>query len=307
MSSPIIETVGLGKIFLTPLARKRVTAISDVSLAVHEGEAFGFVGPNGAGKSTTIKILMGSLTPTSGYCRLNGLDTALPQSRARVGYVPESPYLYDYLSPLEILETGCELHGIREGDRRAYCMGWLEKFSLGSVATRRLRTFSKGMAQRTALAYALAVRPRLLVLDEPLSGLDPVGRKEVIDILMEYRLQGGSIFFSSHVLYDVERLADRFGLIHQGRLTTVQSPAELVGGNPRMVVRSVGGATVPGMTPDTSGRWHAEIDQDQLWPLLDELRRAGHLILEVRPSISLETAFMRYVKGDGNGEPSTDE
>lgn len=295
MSSLVIETSELGKVFKTPWMRKKITAVADVSLKVSQGESFGFIGPNGAGKSTTIKILMGSLRPTSGQAKLNGLECSDPKSRIGVGYVPESPYLYDYLTPLETLEMGCKLHHVREQNSRAYCMDWLEKFSLAHVASRKIRTFSKGMAQRTALAYALAVRPRLLVLDEPLSGLDPVGRKEVIDILMDYRIQGGALFFSSHVLYDVERLADRFGLIHQGRLTTVQSPAELVGETSMMVVRSLGETVVAGMVGDSFGHWYAEIEQNRLWPLLDLLRTSGHSIVEVRPKISLETAFMAYV------------
>lgn len=295
MASAVIELEGLVKTYQRPWSRRKVTAVADVTLSVAEGEVFGFVGPNGAGKSTTIKILMGSLRPTAGRSRLNGFDSSLPQARKSVGYVPESPYLYDYLTPLEVLEIGCDLHQVRESNRRAYCMEWLEKFDLGKVATRRIRTFSKGMAQRTALAYALAVRPRLLVLDEPLSGLDPIGRKEVIDILAEYRAQGGAIFFSSHVLYDVERLADRFGLIHQGRLTTVQSPADLVGGSTKVLVRSLGDKPVPGMSSDAAGRWTAEIDREQLWLLMDQLRAAGHAIMEVRPSISLESAFVKYV------------
>lgn len=295
MSSLVIETSELGKVFKTPWARKKITAVADVSLKVSQGESFGFIGPNGAGKSTTIKILMGSLRSTSGQAKLNGLECSNPKSRIGVGYVPESPYLYDYLTPLETLEMGCKLHHVQEQNTRAYCMGWLDKFSLAHVASRKIRTFSKGMAQRTALAYALAVRPRLLVLDEPLSGLDPVGRKEVIDILMDYRIQGGALFFSSHVLYDVERLADRFGLIHQGRLTTVQSPAELVGETSMMVVRSLGETLVAGMVGDSFGHWYTEIEQNRLWPLLDMLRASGHSIVEVRPKISLETAFMAYV------------
>lgn len=298
MTSAVIELTKLGKIFRTPWLRKEIKAISDVSLKVVEGEAFGFIGPNGAGKSTTIKIVMGSLIPTSGQALLNGLESSQPRSRVGVGYVPESPYLYDYLTPLEILEVGCSLHQVRDANRAAYCMGWLERFSLGAVAKRKIRTFSKGMAQRTALAYALAIRPRLLVLDEPLSGLDPLGRKEVIDILMDYRMQGGTVFFSSHVLYDVERLADRFGLIHNGKLTTVQSPADLVGGDSTMLVRSLGRNPVAGMNSDISGRWHGEIECSRLWQFLDELRAAGHTVLEVRPGMSLEAAFMRYVGSD---------
>jgi ABC-2 type transport system ATP-binding protein len=305
MSSTVIEFQDLEKTYRTPWSGKTVKAVSGVSMAVQEGEAFGFIGPNGAGKSTTIKILMGSLRPTAGKSLLNGVDSTLPQSRAGVGYVPESPYLYDYLTPLEILELGCRFHRVAAPDTRRYCMEWLDRFSLAGAATRRIRTFSKGMAQRTALAYALAVRPKLLVLDEPLSGLDPIGRKEVIDILMNYRSQGGSIFFSSHVLYDVERLADRFGLIYQGRLTTVRSPAELVGDSVKLMVRSIGQTEVTGMSKETADRWSGEVDREALWGLLDALRQAGHTIIEIKPAMSLEQAFMKYVAEDGAVELAT--
>lgn len=150
-----------------------------------------------------------------------------PEARRGLGFVPENPSLQDFLTPYEILLMGLRLHGLRLGDERKHCMHWLERLDLAAVADSRLRGFSKGMLQRTALAHALAIKPRLLILDEPLSGLDPVGRKDVVDILDEYRRQGGTLFFSSHVLHDVERIADRFGLIHQGQLLTIRSPQEL--------------------------------------------------------------------------------
>src|ERR1019366_3085613 len=149
--------------------------------------------------------------------------------RRHVGYVPESPTLYEQLTPLEILRSGMALHGIRRDDAEAWCIKWLDRFSVGHVARRRVRELSKGTAQRVALAHAMVVAPRLLILDEPLSGLDPIGRQDVVDILSEYQHGGGTIFLTSHVLHDVERLADRFGLIHKGELKTIQSPNELVG------------------------------------------------------------------------------
>lgn len=202
-------------------------ALKGISLEISEGEVFGFIGPNGAGKSTTIKIITGISRPSSGDVRLFGLDCRDASSRYRVGYVPESPSLYDYLTPLELLSMGLSLHGVKLTNERRHCMEWLSRLGLGHVAETQIKTFSKGMAQRTALAHALCIQPRLLVLDEPLSGLDPVGRREVIDLLAEFRSAGGTVFFSSHVLYDVERLADRFGLIHEGELLTLRSPQEL--------------------------------------------------------------------------------
>lgn len=270
-------------------------AVDEVSLEVESGEAFGFVGPNGAGKSTTIKILTGVLSATSGKAAMFDVPVSDPKARMGVGYVPESPYLYDYLTPLEILSMSARLHGLRIGDEHAHCMRWLERLELGAVANKTIRSFSKGMTQRVALAQALCIKPKLLILDEPLSGLDPIGRRDVVDILSEYKKTGGTLFFTSHVLHDVERLADRFGLIHRGKLRAVRSPAELVGVEETVVVRSTGSLPVEGMADDFAGRWQGEIARSDLWSLLERLRQADHVILEIKPSLSLENAFMRAI------------
>ena len=270
-------------------------AVDDVSFTIAEGEAFGFIGPNGAGKSTTIKIMTGVLRASAGKVSLFDIPVEQPQARVRLGYVPENPYLYDYLTPREILLMGMSLHGLKVADPQAHCLKWLERLELGSVAKRQIRFFSKGMTQRVAIAHALCLQPRLLILDEPLSGLDPVGRRDVVDILAEYKRGGGTLFFTSHVLHDVERLADRFGLIHKGQLRAVQSPAELAGGTDLVQVRSMGTAAVAGAKSDFAERWSTEVTRDDLWRKLDELRMAGHSIIEIRPTLSLESAFMRAI------------
>lgn len=277
-------------------------ALRNVSLVVEEGESFGFIGPNGAGKSSTIKILVGVSQPSTGSAFLFGRNVAEAAARVGVAYVPENASLYDYLTPYEILKMGVRSHRVSVPNIRQHCMYWLERFRVGHVADKPIRQFSKGMVQRTALAHALACKPRLLILDEPLSGLDPVGRKEVVDILVEYRQSGGSTFFSSHVLHDVERMADRFGLIHQGCLRTVQHPEELVGGESRLVVRTMGTAVVDGMNQDAQGRWYGEVSSMNLWDLLHRVQLAGHSLIEVKPSMTLEQAFLKYVTSeDGEG------
>lgn len=277
-------------------------ALKGVSFTVAEGEVFGFIGPNGAGKSTLIKILTGVMRPSQGNAALFGVDVLDSAARKGLGYVPENPSLPDYLTPLEILGMGLTLHkrqmGKQRANQKAHCMQWLERLGLGEVANKTVRGFSKGMAQRTALAHALAVQPRLLILDEPLSGLDPIGRRDVVDILADYRQQGGTIFLTSHVLHDVERLADRFGLIHKGELRAVRSPAELAGEDDRVLVRSQGAAVVlTGMQPEPGGRWVIEVPRTVLWPTLHALEAAGHAVIEVKPTLSLETAFMHVVQG----------
>lgn len=286
----------LGKTYPRTWNSASFTAVTDLSLNVSEGEVFGFIGPNGAGKSTTIKVLTGVLRPTSGFARIFGLDVSLPDARRGLGYVPENPSLYDFLTPLELLLMGLDIHGVKVPSRRKHCMDWLERFDLAYVANKHIRNFSKGMTQRAALAHALAIQPRLLILDEPLSGLDPVGRKDVVDILSEYRGLGGTIFLTSHVLHDVERLADRFGLIHGGKLLTVQSPQDLLHDAQTVTVRSSGATRIANLTEETSERWRAEVRRDHLWQVLDSMRQANHTILEIRPSLTLEDVFFHYLE-----------
>jgi ABC-2 type transport system ATP-binding protein len=259
---------------------------------------FGFIGPNGAGKSTAIKILTGVMSASAGSAALFGVDVTRPEARRGLGYVPENPSLPDYLTPLEILTMGLELHRRKPANARQHCLGWLQRFGLAEVANKVVRGFSKGMAQRAALAHALVVEPRLLILDEPLSGLDPIGRRDVIDILSEYRQQGGTIFLTSHVLHDVERLADRFGLIHKGELRAVKAPGELVGEGDKVLVRSQGPTPIVGMIAEPGGRWVIEVPRTLLWATLRELDAANHVLIEIRPALSLETAFLHVVKGD---------
>lgn len=292
----VIEVDAVGKTYPSVWRRQAKVALRNISLGIEQGETFGFIGPNGAGKSTLIKILVGVLMPSTGGARLLGRDVCEPSARCGLGFVPENPSLQDFLTPYEITLMALRLHGTRVDDERRHCMSWLDRFDLGKVADSPLRGFSKGMAQRTALAQALVIQPRLLILDEPLSGLDPIGRKDVVDILDEYRRGGGTLFFSSHVLHDVERLADRFGLIHNGELVAVKSPNDLMGGERFVTVRTHGAQVLPGFTAQPGGRWTAEVAADSLWSVLDAVRSAGHTLLEIKPSLSLESAFFRYIE-----------
>jgi len=290
-----INVDGLSKTFRAGFRKPVVTAIQDVSFSISEGEAFGFVGPNGAGKSTTIKILTGIQSATSGKAEIFGVSVADANSRAKVGYVPENPYLFEYLTPMEILQLGLRQHRLQIKNESSHCEDWLARLQLEQVARKPIRSFSKGMVQRVAIAQAMCINPRLLILDEPLSGLDPIGRRDVVDLLAEYKRGGGTLFFTSHVLHDVERLADRFGLIHRGQLRAVRSPSELVGESDKVLVRSIGALPVPGMRDDFGGRWSGEVEQSELWSRLEGLRAAGHTLVEVKPTLSLESVFMRVV------------
>lgn len=295
MMTAAISITDLRKTYPRNWASPAFEALKGISLEIAPGETFGFIGPNGAGKSTAIKILTGVMSATAGAAHLFGIEVGDPSARQGLGYVPENPSLPDYLTPLEILSMGLALHGRKPANSRAHCLAWLERFSLSDVANKVVRGFSKGMAQRTALAHAMAVEPRLLILDEPLSGLDPLGRREVVDILSEFRQQGGTIFLTSHVLHDVERLADRFGLIHKGALRAVRTPSELVGEDDRVLVRSQGEIPLAGMSPEPGGRWVMEIPRTDLWAALHGIESVGHTLIEIKPTLSLETAFMHVV------------
>lgn len=296
MSKAAISLNGVSKTYQRSWGRGEQLAVSNVSLEIEEGEAFGFVGPNGAGKSTTIKMLVGAISPTAGAISVLGREVSDPESRRGLGYVPENPCLYDYLTPLEILSMGLELHRVQIDNPKAHCMNWLDRFSLAHVAGKPIRTFSKGMTQRVALAHAMVIKPRLLILDEPLSGLDPIGRREVVDIVGEYNRQGGTVFFSSHVLHDVERLADRFGLIHQGHLVTVRSPAELSREQGQAFVIVYQGAELPGARQVRSDLFELDVSDAALSGAIGELIGAGFIVKEIRPKVSLETVFLDLVR-----------
>jgi ABC-2 type transport system ATP-binding protein len=277
---------------------KNVAALRDVNFEVSEGEVFGFIGPNGAGKSTTIKVMLDIISDYEGDVRLYGVSAREAKARHGVAYVPETPALYDQFTPLEILRMGLAMYGIQRTDAETWCKQWLERFSIGYAADRRIRLLSKGTVQRVALAHAMAVSPRLLVLDEPLSGLDPVGRKDVVEILSEYKRQGGAIFLTSHVLHDVERIADRFGFIHQGQIITTRSPRDLVSDRAdQFIVRYQASASFLA-TGDAirEGEYEHELLQEELPAFILRLNEAGCRVLTVKPAVSLETVFFKILE-----------
>ncbi len=294
--NPVIVVDNVRKTYAAGWRRPEKEALKGVSLSIGLGETFGFIGPNGAGKSTLIKILVGALVPGHGRASIFGHDVGDPEARRGMGFVPENPSLQDFLTPYEILLMGLRLHGVHVDAERQHCMRWLERFDLASVADSPLRSFSKGMMQRTVLAHALAIKPRLLILDEPLSGLDPVGRKDVVDILDEYRKAGGTLFFSSHVLHDVERIADRFGLIHQGELLTIRSPQEIVADQAdRYVLHYRSTVALDGSEELRAGLYALEIGSAELASVLAQVQASGGVIQEVKPKVSLETVFFRTI------------
>jgi ABC-2 type transport system ATP-binding protein len=216
----VLEVEGLRKVFHIGFFRKRVEAVTGTSFKVKRGEIFGLLGPNGAGKTTTIKAILRLIFPTEGEIRIFGRSADDREAAKRVGYMPENPYVYQYLKPLEFLDLCGRLVGIPKTDRRARSEEMIDKVGLRDAMDRPIGKFSKGMMQRIGLAQALLHDPELLVLDEPMSGLDPIGRKEVRDLLLEQRERGKTLLFTSHILSDVELLCDRVVIMQQGEITS---------------------------------------------------------------------------------------
>ncbi len=295
--SAVLEFKGVSHTFRTK--GNGVRALSEVSFTLAEGEVFGFVGPNGAGKSTTIKVMLDIINDYQGAVSIYGVDAHRAEARQPLAFVPEAPALYEQFTPLEILRMGLSMYGIKRADADAWCMHWLERFSVDMNAKRRIRELSKGNVQRVALAHAMVVQPRLLVLDEPLSGLDPVGRKDVVDILTEFKQQGGAIFFTSHVLHDVERIADRFGFINKGELLTVRSPRELAAERADdMLVRYHAAQPIGEQVRVLrEGEFECEVMQADLPAFIAHLNQIGGHLLTIKPAVSLETVFFNILEG----------
>ncbi|BCO09634.1 hypothetical protein GF1_20100 [Desulfolithobacter dissulfuricans] len=207
--------------------RKKNSALVDLSLSVFSGDVFGIVGTNGAGKSTALKILMGFVRPDKGSVTLAGYGPEDPASHAVVGYLPENPCLYGHLTLSDHFIYAGTLAGYSKKKIRERSLELLQRVDLEHAAKTPIRRFSKGMTQRAALAYAMFHRPEILILDEPMSGLDPLGRQLVVELIREYNREGHTVLFCSHILTDVERICNRIGIMHRGELVAEKSPAEL--------------------------------------------------------------------------------
>ena len=225
----MIRTSALRKVYRTGFWMRAVEAVRGIDLSVKEGEIFGFIGPNGSGKTTTIKILTGLMMPTAGEAWLHGLPVTDPQSRARLGFLPEGTFFHDYLTGREFLDFHGALLGIAKPVRRERIPRLLARVGLSGAEDRQIRRYSKGMRQRAGLAQALINDPDLVILDEPMSGLDPIGRKDVRDLILSLRDEGKTVFFSSHILEDAEVICDQVAIILNGKIVTQGYLDELLG------------------------------------------------------------------------------
>src|SRR5215469_11704144 len=223
-----IEIHQLEKVYSVGFWRKRPKrALYPLDLRVEEGEIFGFLGPNGAGKTTTLKMLMGLVFPTSGTARILGMELDDPRVKRQIGFLPEQPYFYDYLTARELLRYYGQLSGVDARQSTSRVETVLERVGLRDAANQQLRKFSKGMLQRVGIAQAILHDPKVLFLDEPMSGLDPMGRYEVRNLIEQLKGDGKTVFFSTHILADAEALCDRVAVLDLGELRGVAALAEL--------------------------------------------------------------------------------
>lgn len=223
MTDAAIEASKLTKDVFSSFLRKRTRVLQGVDLKVNRGETFGLLGPNGAGKTTTLKLLLGLMKPTSGEARVLGFVAGQPEALTRIGYLPENPYFYSHLTGREFLAFIGQLFSMSSKERNERAKELLELVNMTQAADKAMRTYSKGMLQRLGIAQSLMNDPELIFWDEPMSGLDPVGRRDVRGILHKLKSSGKTIFFNSHLLPDVQDVCDRVGVLNQGRLVAVDS------------------------------------------------------------------------------------
>ncbi len=304
-----IRTEGLTKHYSVGFWRPRpYVALDGLDLQVGQGEVFGFLGPNGAGKTTTLKLLMQLIFPTSGRAEILGRPAGDVSVRRRIGYLPENPFFYDNLSAEELLTYFARLFGYRGQERAARVSRILDEVGLGAERRFQLRKYSKGMLQRVGLAQALLNDPEVIFLDEPMSGLDPIGRREVRDIILRLRDRGTTVFFSSHILSDAETLCSRVAIVAQGKLVASGSVAEMVPFRVRgwdLIVAGIDAARLAGFGgPDVvtrqiaDGRHHVILPEAaSLDTAMARLTALGGQLLSVNPvRDTLEDFFMARVR-----------
>jgi ABC-2 type transport system ATP-binding protein len=300
-----IEILGLEKTYMVGFWRKQPRrALHPLHLTIEDGEIFGFLGPNGAGKTTTLKLLMGLVFPSGGSARLLGKLWTDPEVKAQIGFLPEQPYFYDHLTAHELLNYYAQLSGVPARERSRRVDATLQRVGLKDVYGVQLRKFSKGMLQRVGIAQAILHDPKLVFLDEPMSGLDPMGRREVRDLIGELKREGKTVFFSTHILSDAEALCDRVAVIKKGEIRGMGAVAELTAGVQGKVELIWQGAQIPasikalGAECQISGdTTRAVVDEVQEDAAIDALRRERLRLISLTPlRTSLEAYFVEKLQ-----------
>src|SRR5208282_2128488 len=305
MATPAIEIEHLSKEYPYGfLNLKKKKSLEDLSMRVESGEVFGFLGPNGAGKSTTIKLLMRLIFPDGGTARILGKSIDDVSMHRDIGYLPEQPYFYDYLTAAELLDYFARFHRLTATDRQTRVQKMLKKVGLDTAKRIQLRKYSKGMLQRVGLAQAILHDPQVVILDEPMSGLDPLGRREVRDIILELKKDGRTVLFSTHILSDAEMLCDQVGVLVGGKLRGVGTPGEMVGIKTQgmeILFEVADGKNLPllAKATRTGERYRVQFPEEEVYGAIDQLKAAGARILsvaQIKPT--LEEFFMNLVEAD---------
>src|SRR2546429_1428047 len=307
MHAPAIETENLTKEYPHGfLNLKKKTSLEGLNMQVDEGEIFGFIGPNGAGKTTAIKLLMRLIFPTAGSARILGKPISDIEMHRDVGYLPEQPFFYDYLTAEELLDYFARIHDLTASDRKERVQQMLKKVGLETAGKIQLRKYSKGMLQRVGMAQAILHDPKVVLLDEPMSGLDPIGRHEVRDIILELKRGGKTVLFSTHILTDAEMLCDKVGVIVGGKLQGVGRPDEIVGMKAHEIeivfdadANDVRSATLRAKASKSGSRYAMRVPEENVFAAIEELRAAGAKLAAVTPiKPTLEEYFLHLVEKD---------
>jgi len=301
--APVLEVSHLARSYRANLSLKKYWILRDLSFSVEQGEIFGFIGPNGAGKTTTIKLIMDLVSPDAGSIRILGESHQSVAVKRRLGFLPENPYFYDYLTAAEFLDFYGRLFGFAREVRRARADAMLERVGLANRRDRQLRKFSKGMLQRLGLAQALLNEPEFVILDEPMSGLDPVGRREVRDIILSLKAAGRTVFFSTHILSDTELICDRVGILSKGELKAVGRVSDLLGNRIthwEVAFSGMDPASLPGIVAVVSREGNetlaASPNEESMKALVRAILEGGGSLHSVIPQReSLEDLFLREI------------
>lgn len=275
-----VEIENLHKVFPTPFKRQKVQAVKDISLQIEEGTVYGLIGPNGSGKSTTMKALLGLVRPTSGVCKIFGRNSTKTDSRDFVGFLPENPYFYKHMTGAETVRFFGKLCGMRGKSLRQRADELLDLVGLTNAADRRLGGYSKGMLQRIGLAQAIVQDPKLVILDEPTAGVDPIGSRQIRDLVFELRRQGKTVFLCSHLLEQVQEVCDRVGIVHEGEMVREGKLDELLSIDTQSEI------IVENASPQLLARIQDEIEADA----------KASLVSAGQPRTTLESLFLKETK-----------
>ena len=280
MSEPAVEVKNLTKVFTLGLKKEYVVAIDNLSFEVKAGEVYGLIGPNGSGKSTTMKVVLGLMAPSKGEAKVFGLDSGDIRARNEIGFIPETPYFYKHLSGAETLRFYGKLCGMRGRELENRVTELLKLVDLEGAANRRLGGYSKGMLQRIGLAQSLVQNPRLVILDEPTAGVDPIGSRHIRDLIMRLRDEGYTVFLCSHLLEQVQEVCDRVGILFQGRMRKEGRLEELI------AIEDQTTLTLEGASPELLARLHQLVASEP----------DARIVAEGHPRTSLEHLFIQIAE-----------